>query len=266
MLFWLKKALSFWLMPLPCSLALMIAGLGLLGFSRGQGPRCRRLGRGLLVGGVLLLLFFSNHFVGVRLLRPLESRYPPVPELGPGPPPAALARCQYVVVLGGGHAENPALSATNQLSVDALARVMEGVRLARALPAARLVVTGPGAAVCSTHAAVLAQSTMSLGVDAARIIRIEQALDTEEESQAVRQLAGDAPVALVTSAWHMPRAFALFRGTGADVLPCPTGILAKSGPGWSWRDILCDSSSLECSTAAVHEWLGLLWVWLRGKG
>lgn len=35
-----------------------------------------RLGQRLLVGGLLLLLVFSNRFVSRSLIRPLEMRYP----------------------------------------------------------------------------------------------------------------------------------------------------------------------------------------------
>src|ERR1035437_4963540 len=61
MLFWLKKAVSYWLMPLPLGLALMVAGLLLL-----RSARWPRAGRRLLVTGVLLLLVLSNKQVGHR--------------------------------------------------------------------------------------------------------------------------------------------------------------------------------------------------------
>jgi uncharacterized SAM-binding protein YcdF (DUF218 family) len=262
MLFWLKKAVSYWLMPLPFCLAVMLAGAILL---RTAAPRRRRIGWNLFVVGAALLLFFSNPFVSQRLARSLESRYAPVPELVSGLVPPALARCRYVVVLGGGHADNPSLPAASQLSSYSLARITEGVRLLRALPEARLIVTGPGQEGRPTHASLLARTAVGLGIDPGRITRIEQARDTEEESQAVRTLVGDAPVALVSSAWHLPRAVVLFRQARVDVLPCPADFLVKNSIEWSWGGFLWDSASLECSRYVVHERLGLLWLWLRGK-
>src|SRR4051812_33500043 len=134
-MFWAKKFVSFWLMPLPLCLTLLVVGLLLLAFKRRL-----RLGRSCMVAGSVLLLLFSNKVVSTWLVAPLETRYPPAPELLPGTPvPPALLACRYVVVLGGGHSDAAGLTATQQLSPSALARIVEGVRLARALPAARLI-------------------------------------------------------------------------------------------------------------------------------
>ena len=261
MFFWLKKAVSFGLMPLSVSLALMIAGLFLL-----RGDRRARLGRTLLLIGVGLLACFSHNGVSLWLVRSLEAHYPPIPELTAGAPlPPALASCRYVVVLGGGHGDVAALSATNKLSPSALGRIVEGVRLLHALPEARLIVSGPAIGANPTHASVLAQAAATLGVNPNRMIKIETARDTEDEAEAVKKLVGSARVALVTSAWHLPRAAALFRKAGVDTLPCPTDFLGKPNPDWRWNDVLFDSTSLDKSTLAVRERIGFLWVWLRGK-
>jgi uncharacterized SAM-binding protein YcdF (DUF218 family) len=263
MAFWLKKAVTFVLTPLSVSVLLVLAGLWLLG--QPQRER-RRLGRGLVAAGLLLLLVFSNNQVSIWLARPLERQYAPVGEITADTAvPPALARCRYIVVLGGGQGDAASLSAASQLSTSALGRITEGVRLLRLVPDARLIVSGPGERDRPSHATTLARAAISLGAPADRIVKIEQAHDTEEESHAVRALIGDAPVALVTSAWHLPRAAALFRQAGVDILPCPADFLAKSGDEWHADTLLCDSDSLARSTYALHEYLGRAWLWLRGK-
>jgi uncharacterized SAM-binding protein YcdF (DUF218 family) len=263
MAFWLKKAVAFLLMPLSVSLLLVAAGLWLLG--RPQRER-RRLGRGLVAAGLLLLLGFSNNQVSVWLVRALERQYAPVGEItADAAPPPALARCRYIVVLGGGHGDAASLPAASKLSTSALGRLTEGVRLLRLVPDARLIVSGPADGDHPSHATILAQAAVSLGAPADHIVKIEQAHDTEEEAHAVRALIGDAPVALVTSAWHLPRAAALFRQAGVDILPCPADFLSRSGDEWHADALLCDADSLARSTYALHEYIGRAWLWLRGK-
>lgn len=263
-LFWLKKFVSFWLMPLPLCLTLLVMGLGCLLLTRRT-----KLGRGLLLLGTVMLMLFSNKFVSTALVRPLEARYPAIPELRAGEPlPADLAACRFVVVLGGGNGHAPGLSATNQMSVSALSRITEAVRLLRVLPSARLIVSGPGDPARPdrpSHAAMLARAAESLGIDRSRALFIEAVRDTEDESLAVKRLVGGEPFALITSAWHMPRTLALFRHAGLAPLPCPADYTARAGDDLQWQDFLWDTESLGRSTWAVRERLGYLWVWLRGK-
>ena len=259
-MFWLKKLVSFFLMPLPLCLALLALGLAL-----GRSPRRARLGWRLTAAAAALLLLFSSRPVSTLLLRRLEAQYVPIPEIAAGlPAPPPIAGCQVVAVLGGGNSDIPGLPATSQLSTSALARIVEAVRILRCLPDARLLVSGPGEPGRPTHASMLAAAAESLGVDGSRITLIESARDTEDEAHEVARLAGGRRTALVTSAWHMPRAAHLLREAGVNVVPCPTDFVARDNFHLRWDDLTWDSESLVRSTMAVHEWLGLLWLRLRG--
>jgi len=259
--FWLKKVVSFWLMPLPLCMALLLCGLLVVRRSGRQ-----RLGRGLIAAAAVLLLLFSNNFVSIRLLRPLESRYPAIPELAAGLPlPPPLAGCRFIAVLGSGNSEMPGVSATGRLSESGLGRIVEAVRLMRVLPGAQLLVSGPGEPGHPSHAAVLAAAAESLGIEPSRITLIDSARDTEDESVAVAGIAGGARVALVTSAWHMPRAATLFRKAGVDFVPCPADYGSRGELRFGWSDLTWDTGSLERSTRAVHEWIGLIWLRLRQR-
>lgn len=264
MFFFLKKFIAFWLMPLSVAVVALAAGWWLT--RRPRDGRPARTGRTLLATALVLLLVFGNHFVSRSLMRPLETRYSPMPELATGASvPPALAACDYVVVLGAGNGHSPGMAATSQLASSALARITEAVRLLRHLPHAKLLVSGPGDGRRAPHAVVLARAAMSLGVDESRILLVDQALDTEDEARLVRERVGTAPVALVTSAWHMPRAMALFRGRGVAALACPTDFSTHSYDGFSFTQFLWDARSLDGSTWAIRERIGYLWIWLRGK-
>ena len=74
----------------------------------------------------------------------------------------------------------------------------------------------------------------------------------------------DNPVLLVTSAIHMPRSVAVFRGVGMNVIPSPTdiSILDLRNDGlFNW---LPSVGALGSTSRAVHEYIGLVVYWMRG--
>jgi len=263
MTFWLKKVVGYWLMPLPLSLILMVVGATLLRFTDRK-----RLGRGCLFAGALWLLICSNAGVGTWLVRGLEGRFPSQPALLENSEiPAALARCEFVAVLGGGHTYVPGWPANNQLSSSALARIIEGVRLVRRLPQARLIVSGPVNERVSgpSHARMLADVAVSLGVERERILEIDTARDTENEAVAIRAIAGNRSVAVVTSAWHMPRSIALCQRQNIDAVACPTDYAAATDRAIPSDFYKWNLGGLERSTKAIYERIGATWSRLRGK-
>jgi uncharacterized SAM-binding protein YcdF (DUF218 family) len=263
MFFWPKKILTLFFLPLHFALFAGVVGLVLLHLRRRE-----RLGRFLLTAAISALVIFSNRGVSSLLIRPLESRFPAMPEFSATAPaiPAGLMGCRHIIILGGGHGDSPELSRINQLSSAALTRLAEGVRLFRQLPPdSRFVVSGHAGEGKTTHAQVLAEAAISLGVPADRILRFDTARDTHDEVTALRSLVGDAPVAVVTSAWHMPRTQKLCQGAGLHAVPCPADFMLKPGAATGASLLLFDLGSLERSTKAIHEYLGLVWSSLRGQ-
>lgn len=262
MLFWLKKTLGSWLMPLPLSVTALAVGFLLL-----RRTKWKRLGRVCIGFAVVVLLVFSNRFVAKSLVRSLETQFPPIPEFVAGAPlPSQVASCRYVVVLGGGNGVSPGAAASNLLSGASLARFVEGLRIWRALPDATLIVTGGGREGEEPNARFIARAARAFGVPDNRLLVIDRARDTEDESRATKTLVMDARVALVTSAWHMPRAYALFRGAGIDTLPCPADFATHADPGFRIEDYTWSIWALGGSERGLRERLGFLWIRLRGKG
>jgi uncharacterized SAM-binding protein YcdF (DUF218 family) len=101
-------------------------------------------------------------------------------------------------------------------------------------------------------------------VDSLRIVLETGSWDTDDQAAALRPIVGDDPLVLVTSAVHLPRAMALFRGQGLDPLPAPTQhqAAARFRPRLGW--LLPTAGRLTMLTSAWHEYLGLTWAWLRG--
>lgn len=260
-LFWVKKFVSFWMMPVPFCVLLLV-----IGWLLSRSARRTRLGRALMFLGIVLLLFFSNKFISFRLIHPLETVYPPIPEItASAVVPADLAACRYFVVLGAGNGETPGVAAINRLSTSARARVCEAVRLARLVPSAKVIFSGPGRPGVPSDAEVQAEAAVSLGLDRSRVLLVDYAHDTEDEANVTRKLTGDAPVGVVTSAWHMPRAMALMHHAGVRATPCPTDYMVLPAAERQITDYTWSVESIAVSTWAVKERIGYLWIWLRGK-
>jgi uncharacterized SAM-binding protein YcdF (DUF218 family) len=90
-------------------------------------------------------------------------------------------------------------------------------------------------------------------------------LDTKDNARlsvAILRAAGIRHVLLVTDVSHMRRAKALFEANGMPVTPAPTDYYAN-GP-LSVLAFMPNGNAIRRSAWATHEWLGLLWVHLRG--
>jgi uncharacterized SAM-binding protein YcdF (DUF218 family) len=160
--------------------------------------------------------------------------------------------------LGGGadfHADRSALA---RIGHSSRARLAEGIRLLRVLPDAKLITSGSGQADLPTMSQEAEQAALSLGVAVERIIRFDDARDTREEIRALKKQVGDAPVALVTSAFHLPRAMALCKEMRVNAIPCPSDYWSGPAPLSFWAFFRWSGGGLSNSAFCFHEWLGRL--------
>jgi uncharacterized SAM-binding protein YcdF (DUF218 family) len=102
-----------------------------------------------------------------------------------------------------------------------------------------------------------------LGISEQDLVLVSGARDTGEEAALVGKLVGDQPFALVTSAYHMPRALKNFRRLGLNPVPAPCEFMnSKSLDYIEWVGI--DAVSLLRSQLAIHEYLGIMWLSIKG--
>jgi len=260
MLFWLKKAVTVPFLPLYFALFTGLLGSALLWTKR------QKLGRALVTASALSLLVFANKSVAIFLLGPLEHRYQAIPEARTATSlPAQVTACRAIVVLGGGHSDTNELSRVNQLSTSALSRLAEAVRLARLLPEAQLIVSGNNGPDHPSHAQILAEAALSLGIAPERIVRLDNTRDTDDEAQELARRLGHTPFLLVTSAWHMPRSMALCEKAGLQPIAAPADFMLRPGEENRHSFLSWGIDELERSTKGIHEHLGLLWAQLRGR-
>jgi len=261
-MFLLKKIVSLFLYPYSLCLGILILGLFFLWATRRP-----RLGKTLVTLGTVLLILLSTSFISSGLLTPLERRYPAVlhPEKisWEGHPIEASPR--WIVVLGGGHVSDPRLPPNSQINGAALGRVVEGVRLYKAIPGSKLLLSGGIVFDSVPEAEVMAQIAALLGAKPQDILLEPDSRDTAEEAEIIAKMIGREKFVLVTSAAHMPRAMALFKKCGMRPIPAPTDYLDRQTQGFSPGAFFPRAASLGQVETAVHEYLGLAWAWLRGS-
>jgi uncharacterized SAM-binding protein YcdF (DUF218 family) len=231
----------------PLTMSLLIAALAVVLLLRRR-PKPARV---LFIVAALVSYFGSIAVVGDALLGPLEHRYPPLRQ--DDPPPAA----GYVVALGSSYSPHADVPVTGAIDADGLARIVEAVRLVRRLSDARLIVSGGAPAGQIAPALGYAKLARELGIAEASLVVVDTALDTAGEARTIAAVVGKAPVILVTSAYHMPRAVAELRHAGLAPIPAPTGQLVRDSGIGDWHAWLPNSGGLRKTERALHEYAGL---------
>ncbi|PDT53726.1 MULTISPECIES: YdcF family protein [Sinorhizobium] len=248
----------FWLIAQPLSVAFFSILFGvLLIFSR-----FRRSG-GIFASLGLLVLFLSLFTTaGPYFLQILEDRFP-----RPLAPPAEIS---CIIVLGGAF-ENVVIASRGGIEFNQAAdRFIEAVRLAKAYPAARVLVSGGDGSITGAYEGDARASQGffgAFGIAADRVIREEASRTTFENARYTRDLLatnGLERCALVTSAYHMPRSIGLFRANGIEVVPWPADY-RTSGKVRLGFDFTQPSLNAQLATTAAKEWTGLLAYYLLGR-
>ncbi|NIS59888.1 MAG: envelope biogenesis factor ElyC [Proteobacteria bacterium] len=253
-MFLLKKIVSPLLYPLPLCVEILVLGLIVLWFSRKQ-----KTGKLLVSLGVALLVTLSYDAVSNALLRPLEYHYDSPGNFG------ELSDAKWVVVLGGGHTSDPRVPITGQISDTSLVRLVEGIRLHRALPGSKLILSGGGGFDPVPNAKVMADIALAVGVDRENLILETLSRDTKDEARLIQKMVGGDRFVLVTSASHMPRSVSLFEKLGMKPVPAPTGHHVKERQGMDPAMFFPSADSLKKAEIAFHEYLGSVWAKIRGQ-
>ena len=237
-----------WLIAAPSRVLLLVALAGALAGRRGRGLALAALG---LIAAAAILP------VGSLALARLETTFPRF---------AAPASLDGIVVIGGAldNGDFDAWPASG--FTPAFGRLYEAARLAKLYPQARLFDVGgptppaPGRAEADEAADVL----VALGVPRERIEIERQSRNTFENAVDAREIAKPKPghtYALVTSAFHMPRAVGCFRKAGFTVVADPVDY-RYAGDGGLGFDVV---GGLENLDLAVHEYFGMASYFALGR-
>ena len=245
-----------WAVLQPGNLLMLCLFAGILLFVVSHGRR----GKVLVAVSAVGFLLLAVAPIGPAMLLALEQRFPR---------PAALPeKIHGIIVLGG--AVDPAISRSYGETAfnGSVARVLAGIALARRHPEAKLVLAGgEGAFIPVGYAESRATRSFVVeeGIAPTRVVLEERSRSTHENAVYAREMIRPAPGAvwvLVTSAYHMPRAFAAFEAVGWPVIPYPVDY--KVDPVTGLRPNFSLLDGLDSSTLAGKEWVGLVAYRLMG--
>ncbi len=241
-MFLLKKILTALILPPTGPILCAFLGCILVG-------RSRRHGMIVVLTSLSVLFMLAIPLVGNTLLGSLEH-FPPISR-------SELSQVDAIVILGGGIYPNAPEYGGDTVSKLELERLRYGALLAKASGKPVLV---SGGSVWGERAEADVMKTV-LEKDFGQPVRwVEnRSRDTAENARLAALLlrqSGVKRVAVVSHAWHLRRAAALFARENIDVVPAPTGY-STSSPSMI-DGLLPTASALDRSRQALHEWLGIL--------
>lgn len=241
MLLLLKKIVSALILPPTSLILLAFVGLWLT-------RKRPKTGRSLTALSLTVLLILSLPVTGNALLQSLETT-PPISE-------AQLKDIQAIVILGGGK-NNEAPEFGNQDTVNrwTLQRLRYGAYLQQ--QTGKPILATGGAPFGGLPEAEAMAEALQRDFHAKDIWVEDQSKDTVENatfSASILKERGIQRIALISQAWHLPRAIQLFEQQGLTVYPAPTGYTNEDNePVIRW---LPKASALDKSSMALKEYLG----------
>jgi uncharacterized SAM-binding protein YcdF (DUF218 family) len=253
-----EKGIQVFLQPF--TLTVLLLGIALANLWRKRRETRRRL---LLVTcGYLLLFLLSLRVVSYGLVAPLEWQYPPLRQR-PYDTQAIVVLSSYV------HASD-ARRVRPELDEYATRRCLVAAELYRTGPACPILVTGYGkddGVAGPTCSDAMRDLLLQLGVRAGDILVENHSQNTYENAVESRKLLaarGLERIVLVTDANHLPRGVRCFQKQGLDVTPCGS-LYRGTYLNGTWEEWVPDVRSVRDCELACHEWLGMVWYWLRGR-
>ncbi|MGR3678797.1 MAG: YdcF family protein [Paracoccaceae bacterium] len=210
---------------------------------------------------VILCLIFTSPIIAQRALQFAEQGQVRLPV-------HAFAKADTVIVLGG---ITRTIAGPDETLVyemrDSVDRYLAALEMIRQDKVQRMILTRGQLPWLKgvpegEHLATLA---ISAGVSLDRIALTDQAQNTEQEAANIRQMVADTEsLILVTSAFHMPRAKAIFEAEGISVTPFPVDFRAEARRP-TGLDFLPQAAAMDDISLVIRELLGRAYYRLKGS-
>ncbi|MEW5979436.1 MAG: ElyC/SanA/YdcF family protein [Acidobacteriota bacterium] len=212
-MYFAKRLIEALLSPLGWIVWLFLVGLLLAALRKPTSAR-----RFLMAGAGLFLFGYFSPAAELAIWG-LEQDYSPLQH------PEKLGNVDTVVVLAGYGERHASIPITSNLSDETIARIVEGVRIYRALPGGKILFSGgTPTGLVPPAAELMAEFAQAQGVERDDILTEIRSRDTHENLVEVRKILGVRRFVLVTSAYHLRRTLAVAQKLDMNPIPAPAYI------------------------------------------
>lgn len=244
----------FWALVQPLTLCAMAILLGLTAWRAAWGRVILRLGAGAFV-------VFGFFPIGPNLLYYLENTYQ-LPHMLP-------EKIDGIIVLGGVVESAQSVRFSQPQVNERAERLFEMIKLGHIYPQAKMVFSGGDGQMKQSgtgEGRIVRALLKDSGFNSERVIFEDQSKNTYENylfsEKLVKPRKGEHWI-LVTSAFHLPRAVAIFESHGWSVIPYPAGYLSDGEYHfWPSFDVLDNFYQLHVATKEI---VGIIGYSLSGK-
>lgn len=249
----LQKLISAVIYPLNFSMLILLLGLLLL--ARGKGKLLGKWLVGIAIAMMLVTSYgpFARWFAGT-----LERQYAPFS------PHDVNSAPSDIFVLSGGAVVDRKVPPLSRLSHSTVDRLSEVLRLYQLLPGATIHVSSAQGGRMQSIGETMKTFLVERGVPDERIVILRTGWNTAGEARAAKDVFGEKPFILVTSAVHMPRTMMLFEMQGLEPVPAPVRFYSLERQMLSLDFFVPTVRAANITQTAYHEYVGILWALLTG--
>lgn len=253
MFFVLSKILSFLTAPTTWISGLILAGIFL---------KRKRWHKKALTAGLILFFFFTNPYIAKKTFIGWEVDPVAISE---------LKKHDIAVVFSG--MTNSGMKPHDRIYFNKAAdRIMMAVHLYKIGKVDKILISGGKGAVVSDYkpeAETLKDFLLMLGIPEDDIIQEKKADNTYQNAVFTKELVDEkypnSSLVLITSAFHMRRAYGCAQKAGLDCTPFAVDYYYNPDTNSPDALIVPDSGALYKWDVLIHEIIGYLVYWLTGK-
>ena len=209
--------------------------------------------------GVVILVICSIPIVSGKMIAYLESDY----ELNR---PSEIDTANAIVVLSGMVKTIKTKDSLDYEWSEAVDRFFAGIDLFRLNKAPTLIFTRGKVpwSIGLPEGEFLREEAIKLGIPKKDILLTENVENTDQEAKAIKKLFSiDNPkIILVTSAFHMPRAKAVFEANGINVIPFPVDFRNQVS-NLTFMDFIPSAGSFSTTSFVIREMIGRIYYSLK---